>query len=98
MAKKFIRGTFELEKDVTDLVTFEAKIESELTEIVSWAKANNVGLNIGTSEDNTYLCEFTVTARTDQMCKGYVAELKEMWKQIFPKSRILFQASGNLLR
>ena len=98
MPRRFIRGTFELEKNVTDLVGFEAKIEPQLMKIVNWAKANNVGLNMGTSDDNTYLCEFTVTAMTDQMCKGYVAELKEMLKALFPKMTILFQASGNLLR
>lgn len=97
MAKKFIRGTFELEKNVVDLEGFESKIQKQLTEIVNWAKVNNVALNIGTSEDNTYLCEFQATGRTKQMCDGYVAELKAMWKQIFPKTRLLFQASGNIL-
>lgn len=97
MAKNFIKGTFELEKNVVDLDVFEAKIEKQLKEIANWANVNKVSLRVGTSEDYTYLCEFYATARTKQMCDGYVAELKAMWREIFPKTRLLYQASVDTL-
>jgi hypothetical protein len=97
MAKKYIRGTFELEKNVTDLVAFEEKRKPQLMNIVDWATANGVGITFGTSEDNTYLCEFDTKARTLQMCKGYVAELKALLKTLFPKARVVLQYEGNIL-
>lgn len=97
MAKKYIRGAFSLENNVTDLVAFENERETALKAVIAWANDNKVGVNFGTSEDNTYLCEFTVTAQTAQMCKGYVAELKAMLKKIFPKAYIPWQYSGNIL-
>lgn len=97
MAKKFIRGTFELEKDVTDLDAFEEKRKPQLMGVINWATDNGVGVTFGASEDNTYLCEFDTTARTVQMCKGYVAELKAMLKTIFPKARVIIQYTGDIL-
>ena len=93
--KKFIKGTFELEKGVTDLVGFEETIKPQLLEIIDWANKNEIGITIGTSEDNTYLCEFDVTARTVQMCRGYVEELKSMLKAIFPKARKIIEWRGD---
>lgn len=97
MAKKFIRGTFELEKNVTDLVSFEQPKMPQLMKIIEWAKKNGVGVTFGTSADDTYLCEFDVTAQTIQMCKGYVAELKSMLKDIFPKASKIVEWQGNIL-
>lgn len=97
MPKKFIRGTFELQKDVTDIEAFEAPIMPQLMEIIDWAKKNGVGLTFGTSEDNTYLCEFDVVANTVQLCKGYKAELKDLLKKIFPKVRCIVEWQGNQL-
>jgi len=97
MAKKYIRGVFELEQNVTDLVAFEEKRKPQLLGIVDWATANDIGITFGASEDNTYLCEFDTKARTVQMCKGYVAELKAMLKTLFPKARVVLQYQGNIL-
>ncbi len=97
MAKKYIRGTFELEKNVTDLVAFEEKRKPQLMNSIDWATANKVGVTFGTSEDNTYLCEFYTQARTLQLCKGYVAELTAMLKTLFPKARVVLQYEGNIL-
>lgn len=97
MAKKFIRGTFELEKDVTDLIAFEEKRAPQLRGIIEWATANGVGVGFGASDDGTYLCEFNTQARTLQLCKGYVAELKALLKTIFPKARVVLQYEGNIL-
>lgn len=98
MAKKYIKATYELAKNVTDLEAFEQPRANYLNHIVSWATDNGIGIQFGTSEDNTYLCECRVTARTNQMCKGYIAELKEMLKAEFPKARIIYEESGNVLR
>lgn len=95
--KKFIKGTFELEKDVTDLVAFEEPIKPQLLEIIEWANKYEIGITFGTSDDNTYLCEFDVTAKTVQMCKGYVAELNAMLKDIFPKTRKIIEWRGDKL-
>jgi hypothetical protein len=97
MAKKFIRGTFELAEGVTDLKAFEEKRESSLMDIINWATANEIGVTFGTSADDTYLCEFRVTARTLKACKGYVADLKSMLKSLFPKTRIVLQYEGDIL-
>ena len=97
MPKKFIRGTFELEQNVTDLEAFEHPKMPKLMEIIEWAKKNGVALTFGTSEDNTYLCEFDVVAKTVQMCKGYKEELKAMLKEIFPKARCIVEWRGDKL-
>lgn len=96
--KKFIKGTFELEKNVTDLETFEEPIKPKLMKIIDWANKNEIGIVFGTSDDNTYLCEFDATAETVQMCKGYVAELKTMLKEIFPKARKVIEWRGDQFR
>ena len=95
MIKKFIRGTFELERNVTDLEGFEQPKRPKLMEIIEWAKENGVAVTFGTSDDNTYLCEFDVEARTREMCKGYVSELKSMLKEIFPKTQRIIEWSGD---
>lgn len=97
MAKKYIKATYELAKNVTNLDEFEKPRENYLNHIVSWATDNGIGIQFGASEDNTYLCECRATARTNQMCKGYIAELKEMLKDEFPKVKIIYEESGNVL-
>lgn len=44
MPKKFIRGTFELEQNVTDLEAFEHPKMPKLMEIIEWAKKNGVAM------------------------------------------------------
>jgi hypothetical protein len=55
MTGKFIKGTFELEQNVTDLVAFEEPIEPKLTNILNWGNENGVALQFGTSDDNPEL-------------------------------------------
>lgn len=97
MPKKFIRGTFELAKNVTDIEAFEEPKMPKLMEIIEWAKKNGVALAFGTSEDNTYLCVYDVVANTVQMCKGYKEELKAMLKEIFPKPVCVMEWRGDKL-
>lgn len=97
MMKKFKKGTFELEKNVTDPVAFEEPIKPKLMKIIEWATKHEIAITFGTSANNTYLCEYDVRAETVQMCKGYVVELKAMLKDIFPKVRRLYECTGNQL-
>lgn len=97
MAKKYIKATYELAKNVTDLEAFEKPRDTYLKTLLNWATDNDMSMKFGTSEDNTYLCECRATARTNQMCNGYIAELKEMLKSEFPKVRIIYKESGNVL-
>lgn len=95
--KKFIKGTFELDQNIGDLNEYEAKKELYVKSIIQWANEHNVDVLLGESEDNSYLCEYVAKANTNALCKGYVAELKQMLKVGFPKIKLLYQASGNLL-
>lgn len=95
MSKKFKKGTFVLKEGVTDLVAFEKPIEAQLHEIIDWAEKNRFYLAFGTTEDDTYICEYRIIAQTAQLCKGYVAELKAMLKKMFPKLYLSHEWSGD---
>lgn len=97
MVKKFIKGTFKLEQNVTDLEAFEEPIKLKLAFICTWGDENDVAIRFGASDDNTYLCEYKVVKRTKQMCNGCVAELKSLLKEIFPKAQSIIQWSGDQL-
>ena len=97
MAKKYIEATYKLAENVTNLEEFEQQRESYLNKLVKWATDNNMFILFGNSDDNTYLCECRAIARTNQMCKGYITELKEMLKAEFPKVKIIYEESGNVL-
>lgn len=97
MAKKFIRGTIEIESSVTDLEAFENYHGAAINGIVQWADSNQIYLKFGTSEDNAYLCEFVIRADTAKMCKGYLKVLVEKLKGINKKARVIFQAEGTVL-
>lgn len=95
--RKFIKGTFELDQNVTDLVEYEKKHETMLNKLVEWATRLNIAINIGTSEDNTYLCEFKIVGATASYCRGLCSELKQMLKAEFPKTKSIWQGSGDVL-
>lgn len=95
MAKKFKKGAFALQKDVTDLEAFEKPIEAQLHEIIAWADKNEIHLAFGTTEGNTYLCEFHIVAQTASLCKGYVSELRAKLKKLFPKLYLSYEWSGD---
>ena len=97
MAKKFIRGSIEIESNVTDLEAFEKRHEPMLKHILDWGDFNQISLRFGTSADNTYLCEFDIRADTAKMCKGYLTVLAEKLKAINKKAQVIFQAEGNVL-
>ena len=97
MNRKFKKGVFFLQKDVTNLVEFEKPIESKLRDIIAWAENKDVELAFGTTEDNTYVCQYKVVAHTTTLCKGYVSELKAMLKNLFPKIYRIWEGSGDVL-
>ena len=95
--RKFTEGTFELDKNVTDIVKYEKEREEFLKGIISWADKNDIGILFGTSDDNYYLCQFNIVADTVAMCKGYVSELKAKLKKHFPRVRLIYQGNGNVV-
>ena len=95
--KKFIKGTFELDTEVWDLPEYERPKEAALRSILDWGTELGIAIRFGTSSDGSYLCEYNVRARTASLCRGYVAELRQLLKPHFPKVETLFQASGDLI-
>jgi len=93
--KKFIKGTLELDKNVTDLVAYEKPKTKQLEALVKWCDRFNVAIQCGTSDDNTYLCEYRIVAQTKALCNGLFRELKEILHESFPYVKTLWQASGN---
>lgn len=92
--KKFIRGTLELDKNVTDLAAYEKPIERKLDEILDWCESFNVSIQFGTADDNTYLCEYRIVANTKALCNGLFRELKELLHEVFPYVKSFWQVSG----
>lgn len=97
MAKKFIKGTFELDRDVTDLKSYEEKHRIVIEELVDWANSFDVAINMGTSDDNTYLIEYKIIAKTSSVCKSLLSEMKQILKSEWKKTKSLWQGSGDIL-
>jgi hypothetical protein len=93
--KKFIKGAFELDYDITDLVGYEEKHRNVIEEIIDWADNYDVRVNMGTSDDNTYLIEYRVVGRTVSLCKGIVAELKSILKTEWKQTKLSWQVTGD---
>lgn len=95
--KKFIKGIFELDQDVINLVEYEEKHKMAIEEIIDWANDFNVRINMGISDDNTYLIEYKIVGNTASFCKSLLSELKSMLKNEWKKTKTLWQSSGNIL-
>ncbi len=95
--KKFVKGTFELDKNVTDLAAYEEKKKVKILEIVDWCNDFGVAIQMGTADDDTYLCEYKIVAKTKSMCNGLLREFKEMLKDCFPYVKLVYQAKGDQL-
>ena len=93
--KKFIKGTFELDKDVADLETYEENKKEKLLAIVDWCTRFGVSIHCGTADDHTYLCEYKIVANTKAMCNGLLTELRALLKDCFPYVSSIFQGSGD---
>lgn len=92
---KFIKGTFELDKNISDWNTYVKLREAKIVEIIDWSYRFKVVINIGTTDDNALLCEYKVVAKTKAMCNGLLRELKEMLKDCFPYVKLIWQGSGD---
>lgn len=95
--KKFIKGIFELDQDVINLEEYEEKHKMAIEEIIDWANDFNVRINMGISDDNTYLIEYKIVGNTASFCKSLLSELKSMLKNEWKKTKTLWQSSGNIL-
>lgn len=95
--KKFIKGTLELDQNITDLETYEEKHKRAIEELIDWANSFDVAINMGTSDDNTYLIEYKIVARTASMCKSLLSEMKGILKEEWKKTKSLWQGSGDIL-
>ena len=95
--KKFIKGTFELDKDVINLEEYENKHTIAIEEIIDWANSYNIAINMGTSDDNTYLLEYKIVGKTASSCKGLLSELRSLLKDEWKKAQSVWQASGDIL-
>ena len=95
--RNFIEGTFELDHDVIDLIAYEDAHEKALKKIIEWGNDEGIVIVFGTSDDNTYLCQYQTICNTSAMCKGFVAELKHMLKSEIKKTKSILQYSGTCL-
>ena len=95
--KKFIKGAIALDKNITDLVAYEEPKKKKLDEVLEWCNRYNIYIIFGTSDDNTYLCEYKIVANTKAMCNGLKKELEQMLKDFFPQVKSLWFAGGSQL-
>lgn len=95
--RKFVKGCLELDYNITDLEAYEKPKERKLNEVVEFCKKFDIEVVFGTSDDNTYLCEYRVEANTKQLCNSLFRELKDMLKEIFPHCKSSWQMGGSLL-
>lgn len=95
--KKFIKGTFELDQGVTNLEEYEERHKRAIEEIIDWANSFDVGINMGTADDNTYLIEYKIVGKTASFCKGLLSELKSMLKNEWKKTESILQVGGDIL-
>jgi len=95
--KKFIKGVFELDQNVVDLVDYEEKHRRAIEGIIDWANRFNVSINMGTADDNTYLIEYDIVGETASFCKGLLSVLKSMLKAEWKKTTLVWQRIGDVL-
>ena len=95
--KKFIKGAFELDRDVTNLEEYEEKHKETIEKIIDWANRFNVAFGMGTSDDNTYLIEYKIVDKNATCCKYLLYELRSILKSEWKKAKELWQGSGDVL-
>lgn len=94
--RKFVRGTFIIEKNVVDLNAYYLKHQRAIDSIVKWADQVGMYVGFGTSSDNTYLCEYEVTQLKKSACTGLANELKAMLKAEWKSAvQLGFQSYGD---
>lgn len=96
--RKFVRGSYTLAADITDLDAYYQEHKTTIDDIVKWADQIGMYVGFGTSSDNIYLCEYETTQSTKSMCTGLANELKVKLKTEWKSSvKLGYQAYGDRL-
>lgn len=95
--KKFIKGAFELDQNVTNLEEYEKEHKWAIDYIISWGNKYDIGINIGTSDDNKFLIEYRIVGDTVTYCKALLSKLKSMLKDEWKKTKSLYEISGKTI-
>lgn len=93
--RKFIKGTFLLKENVTDIESFEA--EHNIKKFIDFANTQDFEIAFGTSDDNSYLCEYKIVGNTLTYCRSILSCLKVSLKQEFPKMESIWQGNGDII-
>ena len=78
--RKFVRGSFVLATNITDLDAYYLDHKTTIDSIIEWADKVGMYVGFGISSDNIYLCEYDTTQHTKSMCTGLANELKARLK------------------
>ena len=74
-------------------ITDEETIVKMAQPILDFANKHNVAFNLGYGNDNGLVATYQAEGKTSAYCKGMVAEIKQMLKDIFHcKVDVLFYA------
>lgn len=95
MAKKFIRGLYEIKDKINNLDKFVEINKAVFDELVSFGDNNGVGFGIGTGNDGKILCEYNVVRPTIKECETAVSGFKHRLKMIFKKIERRYEGSGD---
>ena len=94
MKKHIVHGSFILEEGVGSAEEFYVAHKNIIDSIVDWANNYKFYAAFGTSDDNSYLCEYEFEGATKQYIKGLISELKTKLKVEFKHIRIGYQIFG----
>ena len=92
--QNFIKGTFERDKNVKDLIVYEGEKKSDILRIFEWGDKFNVSISVGTAGDDTYICDYYIVSETKDICNDLLKALKKMLKEVFPYVKSLWQEKG----
>ncbi len=92
--KKFIKGAFELDQNVTNLEEYEKEHKWAIDYIIGWGNKYQADVVIGLSKDNKYLLEYRIVGNTVVYCKELLSKLKSFLKDEWKKPKLLWQISG----
>lgn len=92
--QNFIKGAFELDKNVKNLIAYEEKKKSDILRIFEWGDKFNVSISVGTAGDDTYTCDYCIVSDTKYICNDLLKMLKKILKEVFPYVKSIWQEKG----
>jgi hypothetical protein len=95
---RFIRGSFCLGYDVTDLDAFETANIKRLEKLGEFCNMFDIEFQCGTTESNRYIIEYRIITPTAQRCNSLYREFKDLLKEYFDKPEELIQFKGRLMK